>query len=119
MNKIDFDFLKDMGFKCERKWDNSINQFRLSYTIEGYDCTVIVSPLPQIAMSGYNLMSPKVQVENLSSMEDLKVHNIGDYQVYINTMNNHLTTLNSQNEMLELFSAMKVKHRFIKKLIAR
>jgi len=93
------DFLISKGFsKAERWFDNRWKQFRVYYKIDGYDCEILISPAPQVVGD----MTPEQQVDDFSEISILENHHYGDWQVYVNSTENHLTTLTEQSELIEL-----------------
>lgn len=95
-------FFYKYGFsKPSRCWVEERGQFSVYYTIEGYDCKIIVRISPQ--MLPYE-MSGEKQMEEFSDIKILEEHHYGDFQVFVNSFENHLTTLNYENELLELMS---------------
>jgi len=93
------DFLISKGFsKAERWFDNRWKQFRVYYKIDGYDCDILISPCPQVVGD----MTPEQQVDDFSEVLILENYHIGDWNVYTNSTENHLTTLNEKSELIEL-----------------
>lgn len=93
------DFLISKGFsKAERWFDYIWNQFRIYYKIDGYDCDILLSPAPQVIGDA----TINQQVDYFSDIEFLKEHHYGDWHVYVNSINNHLTTLNKCSELIDL-----------------
>ena len=93
------DFLISKGFsKAERWFDNRWKQFRVYYKIDGYDCDILISPCPQVVGD----MTPEQQVDDFSEVSILENYHIGDWNVYTNSTENHLTTLNEKSELIEL-----------------
>jgi len=93
------DFLISKGFsKAERWFDKKWKQFRVYYKIEGYDCDILISPSPQVIGD----IAPKEQVDCFSEVKILEKHHYGDWHVYVNSVDNHLTTLNECSELIEL-----------------
>lgn len=93
------DFLISKGFSEAVRWfDNRWKQFRVYYKIEGYDCDILLSPTPQVVGD----MSPEQQVNDFSDIPTLENHHYGDWNIYVNSIRNHLTTLNEQSELIEL-----------------
>jgi len=93
------DFLISKGFSKATRWfDNRWKQFRVYYKIEGYDCDILLSPAPQVVGD----MTPEQQVDEFSDVDLLENHHYGDWHVYINSFDNHLTTLNECSELIEL-----------------
>ncbi len=98
-NVLCSDFLISKGFsKAVRFFDYRWKQFRVYYKIEGYDCDILLSPSPQYIDD----MSPEEQVDEFSDIEILENHHYGDWQVYVNSFDNHLTTLNDCSELIDL-----------------
>ena len=53
--KITSEFFKKYRFsKPIRFWDKKLEQFSIYYKIEGYDCDVLIRPLPQTVPNDYN-----------------------------------------------------------------
>jgi len=93
------DFLISKGFSKAIRWfDNTWKQFRVYYKIEGYDCDILLSPAPQVVGD----MTPEQQVDDFSDVGLLENHHYGDWHVYVNSIDNHLTTLNECSELIEL-----------------
>ena len=95
-------FLIDIG--CEqpkRYFDYRCEQFRIYYKIEGYDCDILISPSPQVVGE----ISPATQVDEFSDIEFLKMHHIGDWSIFINTTHNHLASVHTEDELLNLLKA--------------
>lgn len=93
------EFLISKGFSKATRWfDSRWKQFRVYYKIEGYDCHILLSPCPQFVGD----MSPKKQVDDFSDIKSLENHHYGDWHVYVNSVDNHLTTLNECLELIEL-----------------
>lgn len=93
------DFIISKGFSKGEIWfDNIWKQYRVFYKIEGYDCDILLSPAPQTIGE----MTQEQQLEYFSDIELLENHHYGDWHVYINSFNNHLTTFNYQSELIEL-----------------
>jgi len=109
--KITSEFFKKYRFsKPIRFWDKKLEQFSIYYKIEGYDCDVLIRPLPQTVPNDYNkfgagihLMPPELQVDEFSDIELLEKHNTGDYQIYINNLQNHIATFYCENQILDFF----------------
>lgn len=98
------DFLISKGFSKAVRWfDDRRGQFRVYYKIEGYDCDILLSPAPQVVVD----IKPEQQVDDFSDIELLENHHYGDWQVYVNTTENHLTTLNEQSELIDLMRACR------------
>lgn len=105
-------FFEKYGFsKPIRHWEIKWQQFAIYYTIEGYDCTIIVRPVMQIVPSDWNAfgegvheMPPELQVEEFSDIIMLQDHHIGDYQVFVNKFDNHVATFNYEYQMLDFMS---------------
>lgn len=102
-------FLLSCGFLRSRYWCNWSEQFRIAYTIDGYDCKIIVSPVPQVVPNdveiygkGHNFMPPKMQVDEFSDIEMLSEHHVGDFHIYVNSDKNHLTTFEYQKQLIDL-----------------
>jgi hypothetical protein len=102
-------FLLSCGFLRSRDWSDRLEQFRVSYTIEGYDCKIIVSPSPQVVPNdfeiygkGHNLMPPEMQVDEFSDIEMLSEHHYGDFQIFVNSEKNHLATFEYQQQLIDL-----------------
>lgn len=104
------DFLISKGFSKAVRWfDKRWEQYRVYYKIEGYDCDILLSPCPQVVPNNWNaygdgihFMPPEIQVDEFSDIEMLEKHHIGDWHVYVNKVENHLTTLNECSELIEL-----------------
>jgi len=93
------DFLISKGFSTATRWfDYRCEQFRVYYKIEGFDCDILLSPAPQ-TVGG---MTPEQQVDEFSDVEILENHHFGNWDVYVNSIDNHLTTLNYCSELIEL-----------------
>ena len=93
------DFLISKGFSKATRWfDNRWKQFRVYYKIEGYDCDILLSPAPQVVGD----MTPEQQVNEFSVVGLLENHHYGAWHVYVNSIDNHLTTLNECSELIEL-----------------
>ncbi|KXX72758.1 hypothetical protein [Flammeovirga sp. SJP92] len=102
--EICVDFLLSKGFSTAKRWfDKKWEQFRVYYKIEGYDCDILLSPTPQ----SIGDMTQEEQVDEFSEIQILEKHHYGDWHVYINTIDNHLTTLNEQRELVELMKTCK------------
>ena len=98
-NELCADFLISKGFSKAVRWfDDRLKQFRVYYKINGYDCDILLSPAPQVV--GY--MTPEEQVDEFSDVEILENHHYGDWKVYVNSFDNHLTTLNECSELIDL-----------------
>lgn len=75
------------------------------FTIEGYDCQIIVSPKP-------NYFCESVDEEVKQTVNsNFEIENTGDWSVYVNGLENHLITFNHQEELLRFLRL--VKARFI------
>lgn len=106
--RISHEFLLEHGFENpSRYWCKHQEQFRLCYKIEGYDCDVLVSPMPQVVPNEYNefgdgvhFMPPEVQVDEFSSISTLQGHHTGDFQVFINSFENHCATFEYEQQLL-------------------
>lgn len=98
------DFLISKGFSKATRWfDYRWKRFRVYYKIEGYDCDILLSPAPQVVGD----MTPEQQVDNFSDVDLLENHHYGDWHVYVNSIDNHLTTLNARSELIELMRACR------------
>ena len=98
------DFLISIGFSKATRWfDSRWKQFRVYYKIEGYDCDILLSPAPQVVGD----MTPEQQVDDFSGIELLENNHYGNWQVYVNSFDNHLTTLNECSELIELMSVCR------------
>ena len=103
--KINDSFLTDIGFsKAERYYSKKDQQFRVKYIHEGYDSDVIITPVPQ-TVGG---TPPEIQVDQLSEINFLIDHHIGDYQIYVGNLQAHLTTLQDQDDLIELLRICKI-----------
>jgi len=98
-NVLCADFLISKGFSKAVRWfDYTWKQFRVYYKIDGYDCDILFSPAPQVVGN----MTPEEQVDEFSNVEILENHHYGDWHVYVNSVDNHLTTLNECSELIDL-----------------
>lgn len=105
-------FFKKYGFsKPIRYWDEKLQQFAIYYKIEGYDCDILVRPLPQVVPNGVDLygkglnwMPPEKQVDEFSDVEMLENHHVGDFQVFVNSFKNHVATFSHECQMLDFMS---------------
>jgi len=101
---ISHKFLISAG--CEkptRYYDARLDQFCVYYKIQGYDCDILIRPLAQVIGE----ISPSKQVDDYSDIEFLIRHHTGDWTVFINNLKNHLVTLHTERELLNLFEACK------------
>jgi len=97
---IDSKFFKKYGFnKPVRFWCNVHSVFKIYYKIEGYDSDILVVPVPQI-------INP-AELERLSTIESLEYHHVNDFQIYINSMDNHITTFNYESEIIDFMIMCK------------
>ena len=93
-------FFKSMGFQNRldigmKKWQ----QFSIYYKIEGYDCDILVRPSTQVVPNNWNAygediheMPPEIQVDEFSDVKMLD-HHIGDFQIFVNSFENHIARL--------------------------
>ena len=102
-------FLLSCGFSRSRYWCNWSEQFRVAYTIDGYDCKIIVSPVPQVVPNdveiygkGHNFMPPEMQVDEFSDIEMLSEHHVGDFHIYVDSSEHHLATFEYQQQLIDL-----------------
>jgi len=101
-NLLCHEFLISIG--CEqpiRYFDYIWKQFRIYYKIEGYDCDILISPSPQVVGE----ISPSKQVDEFSDVEFLKMHHIGDWSIFVNTTQNHLACVHTEDELINLLKA--------------
>jgi hypothetical protein len=108
-NVLCADFLISKGFSKAVRWfDYRWEQFRVYYKIDGYDCDILLSPCPQTVPNYFTengdlyWMPPEHQVDDFSEIEILENHITEDWHVYINSVDNHLTTLNECSELIDL-----------------
>ncbi len=100
---IDSKYLFKKGFIASRFFCKRHNQFRVLFEKEGYDGMLIVAPVMQVVPNdGLESMSVEEQVEEFSSMEILLDHNIGDFNICLNSIENHITTFRYKKQ-LDLF----------------
>lgn len=91
-------FLKSVGFSSAiRWWDKRLNQFRVSYKIKGYDCDILLSPLPQTHFD----KTPEEQVNDFSDIEFLENDHVGIWHVFVNSQANHVASFNYQDELFQ------------------
>lgn len=103
--EINHEFLMSHGFAEPQRWyDEKWEQFRLNYSIEGYDCTILLSPSPQTVGE----MTAQEQVESFSEIDVLKNHHIGDYHVYVNSTENHVATFQFKQDLFLFMEICKV-----------
>jgi hypothetical protein len=103
---IDGKFLESLGFSGpERYWSERDDQFRVKYTGKayGYDCDLIISPSPQTVGDA----TPAEQVEKFSAIEDIVEHHTNDWNVFVNDLHNHITTLNYKDELWAFLTITK------------
>jgi hypothetical protein len=92
-------YLLDMNFLPSRRWDEKLNQFRLVYEIEGYDCDILISPHPNTIEE----LTPENQIEmDLASIPFLESHHTGDWNVYAGSLNTHIATFHYWEEVQSL-----------------
>jgi hypothetical protein len=111
-NLLCADFFKKYGFsKPIRFWDERSQQFSVYYKIEGHDCDILVSPIPQVVPHDWDdygeeiiEMPPEIQVDEFSDIEMLENHHYGEFQVFINSFENHIATFNYEYQMLDFMS---------------
>ena len=105
-------FFQKHGFsKPIRYWNEKWQQFSIYYKIEGYDCDILVRPSTQVVPNGYNAygdgvheMPPEIQVDDFSDIEMLENHHTGDFQIFVNSFENHIATFNYEFQMLDFMS---------------
>jgi len=105
-------FFRRYGFsKPIRYWNERDQQFSIYYKIEGYDCYILVRPSPQVVPQGWNVygegyceMPPEMQVDEFSDVKMLEDHHIGDFQIFVNSLENHIATFNYEHQMLDFMS---------------
>jgi hypothetical protein len=96
------------GFRPVRKWDDNLRRFRMVYEREGYDCQILISPFP----NEIGDTTPEKQIEqDLSSVEFLKIHHTGDWQVYAGSFDTHLATFHFRNELFDLMLILGLNSR--------
>ena len=95
------DFLLSVGFSNPTRWfDKRWQQFRIIYKIEGYDCDILISPSPQTVGE----MTPEQQVDDFSEINKLESHHIGDWQIFVNSTENHVATFNYKNQLYDFMA---------------
>jgi hypothetical protein len=102
-------FFQKYGFsKPIRYWNEKWQQFSIYYKIEGYDCDILVRPSTQVVPNnldafgkGVHEMPPEIQVDEFSDIEMLEDHHTGDFQIFVNSFENHVATFNYQCQMLD------------------
>jgi len=104
-------FQKYRFSKPIRYWNQKWQQFSIYYKIEGYDCDILVRPSTQVVPNnwdaygkGVHVMPPEIQVDEFSDIEMLEDHHTGDFQVFVNSFENHVATFNYQCQMLDFMS---------------
>jgi hypothetical protein len=106
------EFFRKYGFKKPViQFVDRASELRVIYEIKGYDCQILISPVPQVWMEHVNdlmctVISFKAGEGNNSIDQDfLEDHHIGNYQVSVNNLDNHVATFDYEDE---LFSFMKI-----------
>lgn len=105
-------FFQKYGFsKPIRYWNEKWQQFSIYYKIEGYDCNILVRPSTQVVPNNWNAygegiheMPPEIQVDDFSDVKMLEDHHTGDFQIFINSFENHIATFNYEFQMLDFMS---------------
>jgi hypothetical protein len=107
--KITSDFLIKTGFEIDRIWSDHAKQFRITFKIEGYDCDILISPVPQAIPEPIQR-----QVDDFSDINFLKHYHINDWGIFVNSMDNHLTTFRYEKELINLMKICKTPlHKMI------
>jgi hypothetical protein len=105
-------FFRKYGFsKPVRFWDKRLNQFSIYYKIEGYDCDILIKPSPQVVPNNWNAygegvhkMPAEIQVDEFSDIDMLENHHIGNFGVYVNSLENHVATFYYEYQLLNFMS---------------
>ncbi|MFA7446795.1 MAG: hypothetical protein WCY89_12690 [Flavobacteriaceae bacterium] len=105
-------FFQKYGFsKPIRYWNEKWQQFSIYYKIEGYDCDILVRPSTQVVPNNWNAygegiheMPPEIQVDEFSDVKMLEDHHTGDFQIFVNSFENHIATFNYEFQMLDFMS---------------
>lgn len=98
--QIDSNYLLKKGFEVSRYWGERDQQFRLVFKKEGYDGILMIFPVMQVVPNDGNWwMSPEEQVEEFSAIEDLLDHNIGDWNICLNGIENHISTFRYKKQL--------------------
>ena len=105
-------FFQKYGFSNPiRYWNEKWQQFSIYYKIEGYDCDILVRPSTQVVPNNWNAygegiheMPPEIQVDEFSDVKMLEYHHTGDFQIFVNSFENHIATFNYECQMLDFMS---------------
>jgi hypothetical protein len=100
--KITSDFLIKMGFEIGRIWSEHDQQFRITFKIKGFDCDILISPIPQ------TIPEPiQRQVDDFSAINFLKNYHINDWGIFVNSMDNHLASFRYEKELIDFMKICK------------
>ena len=91
-------FLKSVGFSdATRWWDKRLNQFRVSYRIKGYNCDILLSPLPETLFG----KTPEEQINDFSDIEFMENNHVGIWHVFVNSEANLVASFNYHDELYQ------------------
>ena len=104
-------FLELLGFDNPYRVYHK-GEYRLIYRIEGYDCEIFISPtmnnIPNWIdeLGEYQELS-KSEYNKHFTIEVLKTCHNGGYGVFINNLDNHLTTLTHSKDLYNFLNIVK------------
>jgi hypothetical protein len=100
------ELLTSIGFKRERIWSKTQNNFTLKYSIDGFDGTIDF--IATFCSPGAD--SPEEQVENGSSIEYLIENCQSPYHVYGGDF--HIVSIDLEAELMLLISCLKIEVQY-------